>query len=217
MQSIAIFILIIILLILLLQFDIAHDVVSYILTGFLVILSAYIVNKIANGEIIGGGGSNSDKSADDCFGVLFHGSPQPLEYIRPSPSPIVNGEEVVFGTPTRWLALVFSAHVTSKDLGFGLVDGIPYIVEMYPGAVDLLKKPGYLHIIPANGFITDKRLGLPGYEFIIRRDVPVLEVEKVPNIYEELQQRFKEVNFIPAAKQKEFYAKNDIQLRTLAP
>jgi hypothetical protein len=119
-------------------------------------------------------------------GVLFHGSPQRLTVIEPAPSRLLRGAEVVYATPSRWLALVFAAHTTDADLEFGFRNGEPYIKEMRENAFDLLKKPGFIHTIQAFGFHSDSRLGMRNHEFITNTEKPVVECESVPNLFDDL-------------------------------
>lgn len=120
------------------------------------------------------------------MGVLFHGSPRKLEIIKPSPSPVVNNDKVVFATPSRWMALVFCAHTTSHDIDFGFVKRTAYLAEMCEGAFDLLKTEGYIHTVHACAFHSDSRVGMRYHEFVANCDIEVVERERVPNAYEDL-------------------------------
>ena len=165
----------------------------------LVVALALVVASRIKREVRGGG---------PAVGVLFHGSPTPLETLKPFPSRVVDDEPWVFGTPSRWLALVFSAQARSHTLDYGFIKGKPYIAEMYPGAFQALKKPGSLHLISADGFRSDPRLGLRRHEFIRQEETPVIERENVPNIYEDLQrqrQQLPEIRFVPDAEREAFY------------
>lgn len=125
-------------------------------------------------------------------GVLFHGAPKQIARLEPRSSPVIDGEKAVFATNKRWLALVFSTQARSKDLGFGYMDGRPFIDEARPGGLDMLRAPGYIHYMPAAGFHGDERLGLRDREFIRKAPVDVAEIEQVPDVLSDLK-RFPEI------------------------
>lgn len=129
-------------------------------------------------------------------GVLLHGSPLKLTTLKPNCCAMLDNAEVVFATPSRWLALVFCAHSTSLDLDFGFMNNAPYLAEVRPGAFDLLKVPGYIHTVSAIGFRSDSRLGMRHHEFVCPNEVRVSECEYVPDIYTDLA-RFENLKLVP--------------------
>jgi hypothetical protein len=133
------------------------------------------------------------------MGVLFHGSPKKLALLKPARSLLIENAEVVFATPSRWLALVFCAHTTSRELDFGFVNGVPYIAELHEGAFSLLKTHGYIHTVAAHAFHSDSRVGMRDHEFVSAHSVPVLEREYIEDIYTDLR-RFDNLKMLTYAE-----------------
>lgn len=151
----------------------------------LAVLAVHCRSKISN--TVRGGAVEKAES-----GVLFHGSPRQIARLEPRSSPVIDGEKAVFATNKRWLALVFSAQARDRDLGFGYMDGHPFIDEVRPGGLDMLRAPGYIHYVSAAGFRDDERLGLRGREFIRKAPVEIAEIEQVPDVLSDLE-RFPEI------------------------
>jgi hypothetical protein len=141
---------------------------------------------------------DTKKKPSPMNGVLLHGSPLKLTKLAPRASLLLNNAEVVFATPSRWLALVFCAHTTSLDLDFGFANNTPYVAELRAGAFDLLKVPGYIHTVSAIEFRSDSRLGMRHHEFVNPNTVPVSECEYIPDVYTDLA-RFEHLKLIPYA------------------
>jgi hypothetical protein len=123
-------------------------------------------------------------------GVLFHASQvSDLKVLKPMPSRILDGEEVVFATQTLWFALVCSVRSTSEELDFGFDDGVPYVREMKSGAFELLKRPSNVYIVSSDLFARDERVGCYDHEFVSRTEVPVLDCISIDSVFDELAKR----------------------------
>ncbi len=123
---------------------------------------------------------------------FYHGSPNKLNILEPQSknTAVIEGEGAVFATNTKWLGIFFIASgATDSDIELGFIDGMPYILEQYDGAFDkfLKGKSGYLHYVDPKYFKSDERLGMPQHEFISYEPVPIMKVEKIDDIYEELE------------------------------
>lgn len=122
---------------------------------------------------------------------------------------MVDGEEYVFGTPSRWLALVFSARDLSDNLDFGFAGDVPYIAEKCTGAFDALKRPGYIHVVSAEGFRSDTRLGMARHEFVNPLATAVTECERVDNVLDDLR-RFPGLRLVAAEERARFNEEMDV-------
>jgi hypothetical protein len=122
----------------------------------------------------------------------YHGSPIELDILKPmgNKTSVIDNENAVFATNTKWLAIFFIANDASdSDIECGFINNIPYLIEQYPGAYNkfLKGKSGYLHYVDYEYFNKDDRLGMPNHEFISKTEVPILKVNKIDDIYVELQ------------------------------
>jgi hypothetical protein len=143
--------------------------------------------------------------------TLYHGSRNKIEdgWFQPRPSKVIDGEKAVFATNTKWMALAFASGLTHSQIDLGVAQGIPYMAEMYPGAFDLLKIPGYLYTVNSEGFESDPRLGMQGHEFIHRKPVRILQTEFIPNLLEALQKDHV-VRLIPDRERVAFFVEHKI-------
>lgn len=132
-----------------------------------------------------------------------------MEFVHFASDPVRVLHDLLLDVEPRRLALVFSTQARSKDLDFGYAEGTPFIAEMYPDAFDILRKPGYIHLIPSSGFHGDSRLGMPKMEFIRKNKVVVSEFEKIPDVYADLQ-RFPELRMVKAEERGAFYKEKGI-------
>ena len=125
----------------------------------------------------------------------FHGSQTYIKdkVLEPRPSNILNKEKAVFATNKKWIAVFMMAG--ENDIGFGFYNNIPYIEEEYPGAFDQLKIGGYIYYMDSSQFKSDKRLGMPGHEFISDKKVKILKTIKIKNAYNYLK-RQKDLRFV---------------------
>jgi hypothetical protein len=135
------------------------------------------------------------KEFNSYIGVLYHGSNKKLDCLSPSPSKVINGENAVFATNRRWLALCFIAKFEDSDIELGYINGIPYIEELKENAFESLKVPGYIYTVPSNNFISDDRLGIQNMEFISTVETNIVETEEIDDVYKELKNT--EVYMIP--------------------
>lgn len=122
------------------------------------------------------------------MGILYHGSSKPLRIIEARPHYLANGEEVVFATPKREVALAFLAPWKDSDLDLGSVNSGPLrIKEEYPGALEKVfkGKKGYIHHVSDKNY--QKIPGLWGPELVSCEDTPVLKVEFISDILDELE------------------------------
>jgi hypothetical protein len=142
--------------------------------------------------------------------ILYHGSPRSLDLVEPRPNKIVNNLPCVFGTNTPWLALIFSAGPSVKGLDYGFINGQGYVVEMVDGAFEQLNRGGYVHMLAAEGFRSDLRLGMPNHEFIKEGSAPVLGQVLIANIMRSLRKQPK-LLIVPANDRERFLRETGIQ------
>ena len=131
---------------------------------------------------------------DEDTNVFYHGSPCKIkdgECIHLRPSAVVDNEQVVFATNTYSFAVVFAAKWTDLDIEFGFdeSDDNPYIKEQYPDAFCVFNVPGWIHVVDKAPFKNDARLGLQGYEFISRTEVPIIDTHYIKNVLLEILRR----------------------------
>ena len=135
------------------------------------------------------------KEFNSYIGVLYHGSNKKLNCLLPSSSKVINGENAVFATNRRWLALCFIAKFEDSDIELGYINGIPYIEELKENAFELLKVHGYIYTVSSIGFVSDDRLGIKNMEFIRKIKTNIVETEEIVDVYEALKNT--EVYMIP--------------------
>lgn len=126
----------------------------------------------------------------------FHGSTRLIKNkLEPRPSKVIEGEEAVFATNKRWLALFFILDTTDFDFQVGYY-GEPHIIEQYPGAIEekMKNRSGYIYSVDPKLFHDDPRLGMQQHEFISDGPVSILKTKKIDDVYEELLKT--EVNII---------------------
>lgn len=125
-------------------------------------------------------------------GVFYHGSPYKLnngESLQIRPSAVIDNEKAVFATNRQSFAVVFAATWTDVDIEFGFDEheaDIPYIKEQYPDAFRVFNVPGWIYTVEKGYFENDSRLGMQGYEFISRTNVPIISARYVKNIWLEI-------------------------------
>lgn len=132
---------------------------------------------------------------------LYHGSGGVKiikSFLKPHPSKVVDGEEVVFATNVFDFAVYFAAHAYDSDIEFGVVNGKAYAMEQYPKAFELLlkNKSAMVYLVGKTLFGSDPRLGMQEHEFISRGEVQILGVVPIKDIWEYLQRPGSSINFI---------------------
>lgn len=133
---------------------------------------------------------------------LYHGSSHLIKTLEPRPSKVLNGDEAVFATQSKILAIIFAPEWNDADLGLGVHGGKLYIVEHYPDALDLLRaknKRGYgayLYTVSSKGFTSDPRLGMKNHEFINKKSVEILDTVIINDVLEYIQNLDEEIAII---------------------
>ncbi len=130
---------------------------------------------------------------------FYHGTTVNLntgDFLEPHPSYLLNNERVVYGTPNRWLALIFVSRFNDDSLQHGFYDEVYTLKEMKPGVFDAMKNErGYIYKISSENFKNDSRLGLQGSEFISDKHKKIVELEKIDSVYSELK-RYSEIKWV---------------------
>lgn len=121
--------------------------------------------------------------------VYYHGSPLRISGILfPGPSHVLGGDEAVFASNSREVAVAFTCRWTDDDIEFGVHDDdVLYLKERKPNAFDVFKQSGYLYHVSSITFESDHRLGLQGYEFISHSPVRILKRIHIEDVLSELQ------------------------------
>lgn len=115
---------------------------------------------------------------------LYHGSSHDVKTLEPRASKVLEGEEAVFATDSKDLAVIFIPHWTDCDMDLGYYRGILYCSEQYPDAFEKLKGiKGYIYTVDKNHFTSDPRLGMKKHEFICKESVPILSKEIIEDAY----------------------------------
>lgn len=123
----------------------------------------------------------------DNTSVLYHGSLHNIKILDPKPTKVLEGEDAVFATDSKALAVIFIPKWNDCDIDLGYHNNILYCLEQYPDAFNLFKNiSGYVHVVSSKQFMSDDRLGMKHHEFISKKKVPVISVEKIDNVYEYL-------------------------------
>jgi hypothetical protein len=130
---------------------------------------------------------------DNLPSELYHGSSHMIQKLEPRPSRVIDGEEAVFATNSRAMAVVFLPKWDDTDFQLGVHHNKIYMIENYPNAFDILKArnergvAGYLYTVSSDGFQSDPRLGMKSHEFIKKDEVEILRTEVIEDAYEFLQ------------------------------
>lgn len=120
--------------------------------------------------------------------VMYHGSPRQLSVLEARPSGLLDDERVIYGTNRLDIAVFMAAHVSDAHIEFGSVNGKLYALEKYEGAFEKLKKQGYVYVVSADTFVSDKRLGLKHHEFVsYKKSMGVQKTLLILNIREFLE------------------------------
>lgn len=118
----------------------------------------------------------------------YHGSSHKVQTLLPRPSKVIEGEEAVFATDSKDLAVVFIPKWNDCDLDLGYHHNILYVAEQYPGVFEKLKgTSGYLYSVDSKQFKNDHRLGMQMHEFISKDPVNILKTEKIQDVYQYLE------------------------------
>lgn len=142
--------------------------------------------------------------------TYYHGSKHKINnyYLEPRPSFVIDGEEAVFASDIKDIAITFIPKWSDDDFSLGhWNDEKRYnLIEIYPGAFEkkIAGTSGYLYSVSADDFYHDKRLGMRN-EFIAKNKQKILNTEYIPDVYNYLK-KSKQVKLIPynSARAKEF-------------
>lgn len=108
---------------------------------------------------------------------VYHGSPtQGLTRLDPHPS--AEGRPCVYASRSKVVAALFLGRF-GGDLTcqLGVRDGIPYVVERYPGALrDRYENPGSIYVLPDDTFVRGSRWSP---EWVSFTDVAVYREQKI--------------------------------------
>lgn len=120
---------------------------------------------------------------------MYHGSPRhDLPYLKPFPSTLTGGKDVVFATPEMWFALVCGTQARDGEIEFGYDGNTPFVRELQYG---VLSKHCTLYIVAhehfnseplTNGCMCD---GM-GVEYISYYGVRILGRCFIPDVAAEL-------------------------------
>lgn len=108
---------------------------------------------------------------------VYHGSPtQGLTVLKPHPS--AEGRPCVYAGRSKIIAALFLGRF-GGDLTcqLGIRDGIPYVVERYPGALrDRYESPGSIYVLPDDSFVRGSRWSP---EWVSFAEVEVLREQEI--------------------------------------
>jgi len=136
--------------------------------------------------------------------MFYHGSPVKLSTLVPSKSPLLDGSQVVFATPVKNLAVLFSRRWSGTEFKLSIDNGVLYLEELSEGVFDqiFLNQRGYIHYVDHKHFVKDKRLGMYHHEFISLRKEQVLHVEEVGNLGQYIIES-ERIELIPFSKKRD--------------
>jgi len=125
--------------------------------------------------------------------VIYHGSPSELDEIKAIPHYLADDKPVVFGTPSRSMALAFLGdRWRDEDLDLGSFEGSEgrgplHLREQYPGALEKIYsgKQGYLYHMDPEGFVYQPNLMRS--ERINFGQPKLMQVEHVPDVLRALE------------------------------
>lgn len=148
---------------------------------------------------------------------LYHATPiANLTELDPNMSKV--GNMVVSATRFREYALLYATANNKKGLdgAYGIANGIPYFVELYPGALERRFKSlcGYLYEVDPTNFDSNK--SAMRAETRSSKPVKVLKCTKIDDVYEELIKAEKEgkINLIRYNYDKEFQSFVDWNIKS---
>lgn len=127
--------------------------------------------------------------------MFWHGSPKQWEVLLPQICHLLGGKAVVFATPSRTIAAVFSRKWTSRDFDFGHVtdDGTSSLVltEKRSGAFSEIfeGKEAFLYGVDHRRFHKDERLGMYNHEFVSTAVEPVIKTVVLKDVGDWLRNR----------------------------
>ena len=117
--------------------------------------------------------------------MIYHGSPYFLQNLTPKPSILLGGKEVVYGTPSIDIAVLFSARWKEDDflLGYDPLSKKIIIEERYPNAVEAIYKGkgGYIYVLDPIPFIQQE--GLWSEERVCYCIPKIVHIQVIEDIY----------------------------------
>jgi hypothetical protein len=119
--------------------------------------------------------------------VIYHGSDKKIDRLEPRKHFLAD-RPVVFGTPSRGMALAHLARWTDDDFELGSINDGPLVMEeQYPGAFNKLFKGrrGYLYTMGPEGF--EHRPNLMRSERVTERSPNILGREDIEDILSALE------------------------------
>jgi|SRR6056297_1982384 len=90
---------------------------------------------------------------------MYHGSDQLLDIINPKHSNLIDAD-VVFGTPSKYMASCFIPRWTDEEVEMGHIDGRLYIKELVSDALTKWHCSGYIYQLDSVDFSTHENLGM---------------------------------------------------------
>ena len=104
--------------------------------------------------------------------------------ISPAPCKMLSNTPVVFASPSKTVAVVFSAKWSGRQFEFGSINQAIYLREKEKGAFERVfaGKRGYVHGVDHRYFKKDARLGMVHHEFISERTERVHRVETIEDV-----------------------------------
>ncbi|NDB59373.1 hypothetical protein EB001_13120 [bacterium] len=116
---------------------------------------------------------------------IYHGSPNRITEFELRKHYLADDEAVIFGTPNRSLAITFLAYWRDYDFKQSVKDGVIYMEEQYPNALEKVYKGkvGFLYEFEPYTFNWEPQLMRSEY---ISRVLPrVLHIEQI-DVYREI-------------------------------
>lgn len=120
---------------------------------------------------------------------IFHGSPTEITKFEGRPHYLADNEPVVFGTPSRGMALTHLARWNDNDFEqYRINDGPLTMREQYPGALEKIYrgKKGYIYKLDPESFEHSPRLTRS--ERISKANPPILGTEEILDVLKALEE-----------------------------
>ena len=120
--------------------------------------------------------------------TIYHGSNKKIKKLRPMPHYLFEDEKVVFGTPSRGMAISFLADWTDEDFDQGTINMGPlYMKELYEGAFEKIfkEKSGFLYHLDGKPFEYYPQLMTK--ERASKVSPKILKVEEIDDVLEALK------------------------------
>ena len=118
--------------------------------------------------------------------ILYHGSTiGNLNIIKPHIS--THNKAYVYATNYFGIAIGYTGKWNDFDLGTGVYNGIPYMVERYSNAIKkIFKRTGYIYTVDGSDFknkCDSSTIKLTGFEFVSDKPVKPIGMTEIHNPY----------------------------------